>query len=245
MRALILFAGILALILQGCRPAPEELNIGAAPVVMKVLEEVVKDFKDCKVNINYAASGQIAQQVRQGAPLDLLILADRDYIETLAKEGFILEGSIKVYARTSLVAWVPEGGPRLESFEALASITGKVAIANPDYTPYGRAATIALKASGLWEKVKDKLVYAEDVRHAVQLAETKNVAAAIVPLSLVMNLKGHYVPIPRELYIPPEQCLAIVKGTKNESCARRFISHFLGPEGKKALEKYGFEVIED
>lgn len=212
---------------------------------MKPLEEVAKNFKGCRVNINYAPSGQIAQQVRQGAPIDLLILADREYIETLAKEGFILEGSIKVYARTSLVVWVPEGGPRLESFEELASIPGKVAIANPDYAPHGQAAVRALRTSGLWEKVKDKLVYAEGARHAVQLAEMKNVAAAITPLSMVIDLRGHYVLVPKEFYTPPEQCLAIVKGAKNESCARNFISHFLGPEGKKTLEKYGFEVLED
>ncbi len=245
MRVPILFAGILTLILLSCNPAPEELNIGAAPVVMKVLDEVAKDFKGCKVNITYAPSGQIAQQVRQGAPLDLLILADKDYIETLAKEGFILEGSIKIYARTSLVVWVPEGEPRIESFEELASIPGKIAIANPDYSPYGQAAGKALKTSGLWGKIKEKIVYAEGVHHALQLAETKNASAALVPLPLVLELKGHYILVPKEFYTPPEQSLAIVKGTKHEVCARKFIAYLLGPENKRVFEKYGFEVPED
>ncbi len=241
---MILSATILALALQGCSPPPEELNIGAAPVVMKALDEMAGDFKGCKVNVSYAASGQLAQQVRQGAPFDLLILADADYIAALKKEGFILEGTVRVYARTRLVVWVPEGGVQIRDFRELAQIPGKIATANPDYSPYGKAAVQALKASGLWEKVEGRMVYAENVRQAVQYAEAGGASAALVPLPLVLDLKGHFIPVPKDFYTPFDQSLAIVKGAKNERCAREFISYFLGPKGRAVLEKYGFEVPE-
>jgi molybdate transport system substrate-binding protein len=245
MRALILFAAILALTLQSCSQPPEELNIGAAPVLIKPLDELAKEFKGCKVSISYAASGQIAQQVRQGAPFDLLILADKDNIEALAREGFIAEGSIKVYARTKLVVWTPEGENHPRSFEDLAQIPGKIAVANPDVSPYGKAAVQALQSSGLWEGMKSKLVYAENVSQALQYAEAGDASAAIVSLSLIIDLKGYYFPVPAKYYAQPEQALAIVKGAKHEKCAWDFIAYFLGPKGKEALERYGFEVVED
>ncbi|MCS7287275.1 MAG: molybdate ABC transporter substrate-binding protein [Anaerolineae bacterium] len=245
MRALILSVSILALALQSCREPTEEFNIGAAPTVMKALDEVAMDFRGCKVNISYASSGQIAQQVRQGAPFDLLILADKDYIEALAREGYVLEESIKTYARTNLVVWIPEDGPRLENLRELIYIPGKIAVANPEYAPSGKAAVQALRAAGLWEELKDKLVYAENLREATQYAEVGSASAAITSLSLVLDLKGHYFVIPKELYTPLEQSLAIVKGAKHEKCARDFIAHFLGPEGKNILKKHGFEVLEE
>ena len=245
MRALILFVGILALALQSCSQPPEELSIGAAPVMMKPLDELATEFKGCKVSISYAASGQIAQQVRQGAPFDLLILADKDNIEALAQEGFVLDGSVKVYARTKLVVWAPEEKERPKSFEDLAQTLGKIAVANPDVSPYGKAAVQALQNSGLWGKVKDRLVYAENVSQALQYAKAGDALVAIVPLPLVIDINGYYFPVPTEHYTRPEQALAILKGAQHEKCARDFVAYFLGPKGKMALGKYGFEVVED
>ncbi len=211
-------------------------------MVMKALDEIARDFKGCKVNISYAASGQLAQQVKMGAPLDLLILADADNIAALAEEGLVVEGTVRVYARTKLVVWVPEGGPPLEDFRELARFPGKIAVANPEYSPYGKAAVLALKASGLWERVEDRLVYAENVRQAVQYAEAGSASGALVPLPLVLDLKGHYTVVPDEFYTPLDQSLAIVKGAKHERCAREFVAHFLGPKAGEILKKYGFEV---
>lgn len=245
MRALILSISILALALQSCSEPAEELNIGAASGVMKALDEVTVGFKGCKVNISYASSGQIVQQVRQGAPFDLVILAEKDYVEALARESHVLKESIKTFARTNLVVWVPKGGPRLENLRELAYIPGKIAVANPEYAPSGKAAVQALKAAGLWEELKDKLVYAENLREATQYAEVGSASAAITSLPLILDLEGHYFVIPKELYTPLEQSLAIVKGAKHEKCARDFIAYFLGPEGKNILKKHGFEVLEE
>jgi len=214
-------------------------------VLIKPLDELAKEFKECKVSISYAASGQIAQQVRQGAPFDLLILADKDNIEALAREGFVLEESIKVYARSKLAVWSPEGQNRLESFEDLAHIPGKIAVANPEVSPYGKAAVQALRESGLWERVKDRLVYAENVTQALQYAQAGSASVAIVPLPLILELGGYYFLVPTNYYTQPEQALALLKGAKHEKCARDFIAYFLGPRGKKVMGKYGFEVVED
>jgi molybdate transport system substrate-binding protein len=116
----------------------------------------------------------------------------------------------------------------------------RIAIANPDHAPYGLAAQQALQRAGVWDQVKPKLVYADNIRQTLQYAETGNVDVAIVALSLSQESKGRWVLVPEQLHDPIDQALAVIKTTRNEAAARAFASFISGPRGREILGKYGF-----
>jgi molybdate transport system substrate-binding protein len=115
-----------------------------------------------------------------------------------------------------------------------------IAIANPDHAPYGLAAQQALQSAGVWETVKPKLVYGDNIRQTLQYAETGNVDVALVALSLSQQSKGRWTLVPEQLHQPIDQALAVIKTTRNEAAARAFASFVSGPRGREILQKYGF-----
>jgi len=116
----------------------------------------------------------------------------------------------------------------------------RIAIANPDHAPYGTAAREALHRAGVWENVKSKLVYGENIRQTLQYAETGNVEVAIVALSLSVRSDGQWFLIPEKLQKPLDQALAVIKGTKNEREAREFAQFVMTSRGREIMRKYGF-----
>jgi molybdate transport system substrate-binding protein len=130
---------------------------------------------------------------------------------------------------------------RIESIADLArpEVT-RIAIANPDHAPYGLAAKQALETAGIWDRVKAKLVYGDNIRQTLQYAQTGNVEVAIVALSLSKESNGRWSLIPEELHKPLDQGLAIIKTTKQEQSARAFANFLTGPQGRAIMEKYGF-----
>jgi molybdate transport system substrate-binding protein len=115
-----------------------------------------------------------------------------------------------------------------------------IAIANPDHAPYGLAARQALESAGVWDRVRPKLVYGDNIRQTLQYAETGNVEVAIVALSLAVQSRGRWILIPEELHKPIDQGLGILKTTKNQQSARAFVSFLTGPQGRAIMQKYGF-----
>ncbi|MGC8780606.1 MAG: molybdate ABC transporter substrate-binding protein, partial [Anaerolineae bacterium] len=152
------------------------------------------------------------------------------------------------YARGRITLWTRADSPlHLERLEDLARPeVRRVAIANPDHAPYGMAARQALQAAGVWQAIQPKLVLGENVRQTLQYAETGNVDAAIVALSLSVPAAagsagpGRWVLIPQELHAPIDQALAVVKGTRQEAAARALAAYINGPRGRPIMRKYGF-----
>ena len=103
------------------------------------------------------------------------------------------------------------------------------------------AAREALETAGVWETVKPKLVYGENIRQTFQFAETGNVDVAIVSLSLSSTSQGRWILIPEELHRPVNQGLAVIKSTQNEKAAREFSTFVAGPQGQEILARFGFE----
>jgi hypothetical protein len=116
----------------------------------------------------------------------------------------------------------------------------RIAIANPDHAPYGLAAKQALESAGIWERVRPKLVYGDNIRQTLQYAETGNVDVSIVALSVSIQSRGRWTLIPEELHQPIDQGLGIIKTTKNEKAARAFAAFLAGPQGQAIMKKYGF-----
>jgi molybdate transport system substrate-binding protein len=241
-----------ALATQTRGPAPVTLTVSAASSLTAAFTEIGKLFEAQTGNIvlfNFGASGSLAQQIEQGAPVDLFAAANVGFVDDLQKKGLVLPDTVQNYARGQIVLWTRSDSPvKLERIEDLAQpAIGKVAIANPDRAPYGLAAREALKAAGVWEAVQPKLVIAENIQQTHQYAETGNVDAAIGALALSVPAAaggetGRYVVIPQGLYTPLDQAVTVIKGTKNEAAARAFAAFITGPQGREVLQKYGFTV---
>jgi molybdate transport system substrate-binding protein len=244
--ACICAAGVL--VLAGCRAAPArppaEITVSAAADLMEALPELTAAFESetgVRVITNYGASGQLAQQIAQGAPVDVFMSADVHYVEQLGDAGLLLRGTRSIYATGNLVMWVPPGVTPPGSIDDLASPRiHRIALANPQTAPYGRAAEQALRMAGLWSAVKAKVVFAENVRQALMYARSGSADVAFVAASVTPRAGGQSLPVPQDLYASLYQAMAVVRDTRSEPAARTFAAFVASPAGQAILRRYSF-----
>ena len=224
---------------------PAELTVAAASDLTQAFEEIGREFQasnKTKVVFVFGSTGMLTRQIENGAPMDLFAAANVDYVNQLEQKGLIVPGTKAIYARGRITLWTTADSPL--NISTIADLkrpdVKRIAIANPDHAPYGLAAQQALQTAGLWDEVKPKLVYGDNIRQTLQYAETGNVDVAIVALSLSRQSKGRYVLVPEEMHRPIDQGLAAIKSTRNEAAARAFAEFVTGPRGKEILAKYGF-----
>ena len=229
----------------GPTPTSGEITVAAASDLTPAFEEIGRAFEstyNTKVVFVFGSTGMLTRQIENGAPIDMFAAASMSYIDELDQKGLIIPDSKAIYARGRITLWTPSDSTlRLEGIKDLArpEVT-RIAIANPDHAPYGLAARQALESAGLWESVKPKLVYGDNIRQTLQYAQTGNVEVAIVALSLSEQSHGRWSLIPEELHQPLDQGLAIIKTTKKEQSARAFANFLTGPQGRAIMAKYGF-----
>ena len=224
---------------------PVTLTVSAAADLTPAFEELGKLFTNntgIKVTFNFGSTGQLTQQIEQGAPVDLLAAANVSFIEELERQNLILQDTKTLYAQGRITLWTrSDSSLRLDRIEDLANPeVRRIAIANPEHAPYGEAARQALESAGIWERVSSRLVFGENISQALQYAETGNVDAAIVALSLSVNSKGRWVLISDQLHKPLNQAFAVIRGTRHEAEARRFATFINSTEGRPVMRKYGF-----
>lgn len=232
----------------GCGPtatARAPLRLAAASDLQSALPEVIDAFRAATgiaAEATYGASGQLAAQVRQGSPVDVLLAANRAYVDDLARSGVLLGATIRPYAVGSLVLAV-----RAESTGLIRSLADlsrpevvRVAIANPEVAPYGAAARQALQRAGLWAAVEPKLAVAGSVRLALEAVRGGNADAGLVGRSLVAADAVAVVEVDPTLYDPIVQGLGVVASTPRGDEARRFSDFLLGDEGQAILARHGF-----
>jgi molybdate transport system substrate-binding protein len=225
------------------REAPREVNVAAAANLRAALDEIARGFES-KAGIHVVstigATAQLAQQIENGAPVDVFLAADTQHVDQLIAKGLADPPTRAIYARGRLVLWAPQRNDIASLRDLAAPNVGQVGCARPELAPYGAAAIQALKAEGLWKAVEPKLVYGQSISAAKQFADSGNVAAAFTALSLVYGQKGHYVPIDDGLYAPLDQALCIVKQSTQQESARKFREFILGDEGRAILTRYGY-----
>jgi molybdate transport system substrate-binding protein len=220
------------------KPTPD-LVISAAADLAPLRTELtaLAARHNLRVQFTFGSSGLLARQIQQGAPYDVYLSANESFVSNLASQGRLVSGTGRVYAYGRLALWskIP-----LKGLERLLSPEIRhVAIANPQHAPYGAAARQALERQGLWERIQPKLVYGENVRQALQFAESGNAEAAIVAWSLVIHRGG--VLLPAAWHDPLRQAGAVVSGSRAQPQAIRFLDLFSSPEGIAVLRRYGFE----
>lgn len=195
-----------------------------------------------RVVFSFGSTGNLARQIENGAPVDIFAAASLQFIEDLVSQGLLIANTRQVYALGRIVlASNRQAGLRLHDLrDLLRPEVKRVALANPEHAPYGLAAKQALESLGIWNLVRPKLVYGENVRQALQYVQTGNAEAGIVALSIANVPEVTYFLIDEWLHRPLKQALAVVKGTKNEDLARRFIAFVNGPKGRSIMKRYGF-----
>jgi len=230
----------------------QELKIAAAADLSAVMQKIGPAFEKqtgVHPSFSFGSSGNFFAEIRNGAPFDVFLSADRSYAETLDGAGLTDQGS-KVYARGKLVAWTRNGSAVQLSPDNLKFLTSsavnKVAIANPEHAPYGRAAVAAMVHFKVYDQVKPKLVLGENISQTAQFAQSGNADVGMIALALALSdalqKSGHYVLVPLDSYPPLEQSGVVLRASKNKQAAHRFLDFLYSPAAQKLLHDYGFET---
>ncbi len=235
------------------QPQTLTLNIAVAASVRYACDELVLSFQKANPGVQikptYGASGTFYAQLRQQAPFDLFLSADSEYPEQMLKQG--LTDAVFPYARGRLLLWARRSAGLNVANRGLEVLTdpavSRIAIANPDTAPYGRAALEAIRSvAGLEEKVSGKLVQAENVGQAAQFTQSGAAQVGIFAESLIvgsdLNETGDWLVISDSLYSPIRQFGAIPSWCRDRSSTEAFRDFLLSEEGQAILEKYGFSA---
>jgi len=243
------------------QPAPGQqapLRVAAAADLQPVLPPILEQFRQTTgitAEATYQASAALTTQIQNGAPFDLFLSADLSYPKRLIDAGVAdTAGSPHsstpiTYARGTLVLWTRKDGhwpnPTLATLKD--SSLQRLAIANPDRAPYGRAAIAALTSLKLIETLKPKFVTAENISQAAQFAETGNADAGLISLTSAKTEHlasiGAYFVMPRELYPPIEQGAVIVTKTTQRENAHKFLDFLLSSPIQQQLAKSGLTPV--
>jgi molybdate transport system substrate-binding protein len=232
----------------------KEIRVAAAADLKFAMGELGEQFEKqtgAKVSVTYGSSGNFFSQIENGAPFDLFFSADIESPKKLEAAGLAEPGTLYEYALGRMVIWTPSDTKvdlTKQGWNALldASVQ-KIAIANPEHAPYGRAAVAALQKAGIYGRVKAKLVYGENISQAAQFVQSGNAQAGIVALSLANSpgmKDGKRWTIPVEMHPPIEQGAIILKQAKNKDGARTFLEFVKSAAGRAILVKYGFALPE-
>ncbi|AWW48188.1 molybdate ABC transporter substrate-binding protein [Polynucleobacter paneuropaeus] len=201
-----------------------------------------------ELRIVYGSSGNFASQIMNGAPFNVFISADESYPLELYRNGKTVDAG-KVYAIGKLVMLTKNSsGIKLNTDKTeLARViakANKIAIAKPELAPYGRAAVEYLKAIGLWELAKDKLVYADNVGMATMFVSTGAADLGFTSLSLAKSpelLKDtSYLELEETWYAPIKQRMVLIKGAPPE--ASDLYQFMQSTKARQILIQYGYSL---
>jgi len=247
---------IAAILLAGPAPAQDAPVIAAASDLQFALAEIAGAFTaetGLPLRLSFGSTGNFARQIRQGAPFQIFMAADEQFVFDLHRDGFTPdEGDLYAIGRLAMV--VPDGSSltadgTLESLGAAlaAGAVTRFAIANPDHAPYGLRAREALQARGLWQALQPFLVLGENVSQAAQFALSGNAEGGIIAWSLALAPevapRGTAALIPEDWHAPLRQRMVLLNGAGEG--ARAFYSYMTEPAARAIMERYGFALPQD
>lgn len=226
------------------------LIAGASDLQFAIAEIAAKFRADTgqEVRLSMGSSGNITRQIEQGSPAEMFLSADEAFIFRLADGGHTRDRG-ELYAVGRIVLFTPPGSPIATSggVEAIraalaAENIARFAIANPEHAPYGRAAEQALRAAGLWDSIRPRLVLGENVSQAAQFALAGGSQGGIVAYSLVlapaMQGRGAYTLLPNTLHEPLRQRMVLTR--RAGPVATAFYDYMQQPPAREIMRRYGF-----
>jgi molybdate transport system substrate-binding protein len=236
-----------------CAP-PRGLAVAAAADLQFALVEVKEAFAKAnpgiEVAVTYGSSGNFYTQLLNGAPFDLFLSADLSYPKQLVEAGLADGSTAFLYSRGHLVLWVLKDSPipveQLGMQALLHPAARRIAIANPRFAPYGRAAEAALTKAGLLQAVTPRLVFGENIGQAAQFVQAGGADLGILALSLakapVMAASGRFWEVPQDAHPPLDQGGVILNHARDRAAALAFCAFLRSPAGVAILRRYGFVV---
>lgn len=226
-----------------------EITVAAASDLRPAFEELGAAFEEetgTSVTFSFGSSGQLREQIINGAPFDLFASANVDFVDEVIDAGRGVEDTKADYAFGRIVLWTPSGVDLPASIDELADPTfRRIAIANPEHAPYGLAAKEALEAAGIYADIEDRLVYGENISDTFRIVQSANADVGIVALSLAIADGSDYTLIPAELHEPLQQALVVTSTGSNGASAAAFAAFIGSPEGREVMVRYGFVLPGD
>ncbi|MBN3951391.1 MAG: molybdate ABC transporter substrate-binding protein [Nostoc sp.] len=223
--------------------------VSAAASLKEALEEIKPLYQqsksDVNISYNFGASGALQQQIEQGAPADIFISAGKKQMDALEEKGLLLTGSRTNLANNRLVLIVAQDVVGIASFYDLTdSKIKKIAIGEPRSVPAGQYGEQVLKKLKLYDRVKSKLVFANNVRQVLAAVESGNAEAGLVYATdaKISNKVKVVVAADDKFHSPIVYPVAIIKSSKNTSAAKEFVEFLSGSQVKAVLKKDGFIV---
>ena len=217
----------------------DELLVGAASDLAAVQNQLAAEFQKATghtFKFVLQSSGMLARQIRNGAPYDVYLSANEQYVKELAASGDLDPATVAVYAVGRLGLW-SKGGSIRRLEDLLGPGIRHIAIANPAHAPYGVAAKEALEKAKLWSKLEPRIVLGENVRQALQYGESGNADAVLTSWTMVWNREG--VLVAAGLHNPIRQAGGVLKSSTKAELARRFLEFLKGPAGQAILVRNG------
>jgi molybdate transport system substrate-binding protein len=227
----------------------QTVTVAIAANLQPVMKDLKTDFKTrtgVSIDVISGASGNLSTQIRNGAPFDVFLSADRDFPQALQQDGFALKPSV-VYAQGVLIICSTQNLD-LAHWDKLLQSTAvqKVAIGNPAIAPYGKAAQQALNKAGIYDKVKGKIVFGENITQVNTYIITGVVQAGFTTLSLIKDdapkPQLYYKLINEKTYAPIEQAMVLLKHAKANTAAAKFYQYILSPAAKTIFKAYGYQT---
>jgi molybdate transport system substrate-binding protein len=249
--ACLALAAGLALLPPSRVAAQDSPVVAAAADLQFAIEEIAGAFREetgMEVRLSLGSTGNFSRQIREGAPFEIFLAADEQFVLDLHRDGFTRdEGDL--YAVGRIVMMVPHGSSlaadgELETLRAAleAGAITRFAIANPEHAPYGKRAEEALRHAGLWDALQPHLVHGENVSQAAAFALSGNAQGGIIAYSLALApdvaARGTYELVPEEWHAPLLQRMALLRNAG--PIAEAFYAYMNAPAAREIMERYGF-----
>lgn len=238
------------LLLAAAPDARGQIRVAAASDLQAALPGVIAQFEKetgISVRATFGSSGSFFTQIQNGAPFDAFLSADIDFPRRLQALG--LGKDVTLYATGRLVLWTRRDSG-IDIRAGLSSLVNprvrRIAIANPQHAPYGRAAAAALRRQGIYDEVASRLVFGENIAQTAQFVQSGNADVGIIALSLTsapaLKAAGTFIEIPASLHPPIEQGAIVLAAARDAAAARRFVQFLVSAETRRHLIDAGFDA---
>ena len=246
MRAILGLVLALVIVATACGGGDrEEILVFVAASLADVMDRVGREFSEAegtRVRFNLGGSGYLAQQIVRGAPADAFISAGDHPMELLRDRDLLVPGSRRALLANELVLVVSEDGPPLSSVEELATMDGRVAIADPELAPAGAYARQALKSMDLWDTLRPRIIFGQDVRVSLGYVKTGNVDAGIVYRTDVQEGEGLRIvaPFSQDTHTAIVYPGAVLSRSSQKDAAEAFLEFLTGESARQTFRGFGF-----
>jgi len=228
------------------------LRVAAAADLEPVLPKILTQFEQSTgidAETTYQASAALTAQIQNGAPFDLFLSADLSYPKRLIDAGLADSSAPVTYASGTLVLWARKDSKLPPPSIELLRNPGlrRLAVANPDRAPYGRAAVSTLTSLKIYDAIKSRLVTAQNIAQAAQFVDSGNADAGLISLTSALTPRlsesGTYFVLPRDLYPPIDQGAVVLKGSSQRTEAHKLLDYLLSAPVQAQLAKAGLTPV--